>query len=84
MEPKYYREIRKFVDRYESIQKRANLMEEQVNLLMQKKQELELELSQTREEERILIDKIRRETGKEPDFYKMLQQLKNEKDVHVD
>ena len=71
-------EIKNLVNSYSQIRKSMDLLEEQTKMLELRKNQIELQLAQTREAELILIDKIKQETGQEPDFYKILQTLNNE------
>jgi len=75
---KYAKELRKIVDDYSRIRKSLELLEEQAKQLTLQKNQVELELAQIREDETLLIDKIKTETGQDPDFYKILQELNEE------
>ena len=77
----YITEINRIVDKYKSIGISMRSLEEQLKLLALRKQEIELDLAKTREEERSLIDKIKNETGRDPDFYKILQEVNHENDT---
>jgi hypothetical protein len=75
---KYAKELRKIVSDYSRIRKSLELLEEQTKLLTLQKNQVELELAQIREDETLLIDKIKAETGESPDFYKILKELHEE------
>lgn len=75
---KYISEIKKMVRDYSSIKKSLTLLDEQTRLLSLQKNHIEFELSQLRETELLLIDKIKQETGVEPDFYQIIQELNDE------
>ena len=74
---KYLDQIKKIVLNYDKIQQSLNLLEEQAHILNLSKNEIELQLAEVKESERLLIDKIKSETGEVPDFYKILQELQN-------
>jgi capsular polysaccharide biosynthesis protein len=71
----YIDEIQQIVKTYTKIRKSLNSLEEQARSLNLRKNQIEFELSQTREIEKSLIDKIKAETGETPDFYKILQDI---------
>lgn len=71
-------EIKKIINKYARIKNALDSLEERTKLLNLEKNQIELELAQAREEERTLIDKIIQQTGKEPDFYKMLKEINYE------
>lgn len=71
----YLDEMQKIIDDYSRVKSEMNRLMEQVESLNLKKKDVELSLSRIRESEAALIDKIKVETGKHPDFYEMLQQL---------
>jgi hypothetical protein len=71
----YLSEIKEIVSKYSRIRSEMENLSQMVESLNLRKQQIELELSTTREIERALIDKIKTETGEEPDFYKILQEL---------
>ena len=71
----YLDEMQKIIDDYSRVKSEMNRLMEQVEALNLKKKDVELSLSKIRELEAALIDKIKAETGKHPDFYEMLQQL---------
>lgn len=75
---KYTKELRKIVADYSRIRKSLESLEEQTKQLTLQKNQVELELAQIREDETLLIDKIKTETGQVPDFYKILQELNEE------
>jgi len=75
---KYTNELRKIVSDYSRIRKSLESLEEQTKQLTIQKNQVELELAQIREDETLLIDKIKTETGQVPDFYKILQDLNEE------
>ena len=75
---KYTKELRKIVADYSRIRKSLESLEEQTKQLTIQKNQVELELAQIREDETLLIDKIKTETGQVPDFYKILQELNEE------
>jgi predicted methyltransferase MtxX (methanogen marker protein 4) len=54
-----------------------NSLLEEANSLNLKKQDIELKLAQNKEDERNLIDKIKRETGEDPNLYEILQNINN-------
>ena len=72
---KYLDQIKKIVLNYDKIQQSLNLLEEQARILNLSKNSIELQLAEVKESERLLIDKIKSETGEVPDFYKILQEL---------
>ena len=72
---KYLDQIKKIVLNYDKIQQSLNLLEEQAHILNLSKNAIELQLAEVKESERLLIDKIKFETGEVPDFYKILQEL---------
>ena len=72
---KYLDQIKKIVLNYNKIQQSLNLLEEQAHILNLSKNAIELQLAEVKESERLLIDKIKFETGEVPDFYKILQEL---------
>ena len=74
---KYLDQIKKIVLNYDKIQQSLNLLEEQARILNLSKNSIELQLAEVKESERLLIDKIKSETGEVPDFYKILQELQN-------
>jgi hypothetical protein len=74
---KYLDQIKKIVLNYNKIQQSLNLLEEQAHILNLSKNAIELQLAEVKESERLLIDKIKSETGEVPDFYKILQELQN-------
>jgi hypothetical protein len=73
----YFDEIKQIINKYARIKNELAALEEQTKALTLKKNQLEFELSVTREKEISLIDKIRLETGSEPDFYQIIQELSN-------
>ena len=68
-------QIKTIVLNYDKIQQSLNLLEEQAHILNLSKNAIELQLAEVKESERLLIDKIKSETGEVPDFYKILQEL---------
>jgi hypothetical protein len=74
---KYIEQIKKIVLSYNKIQQSLNLLEEQAAILNLSKNSIEFQLAEVKESERLLIDKIKSETGEVPDFYKILQELQN-------
>ena len=72
---KYIDQIKKIVLNYNKIQQSLNLLEEQAHILNLSKNAIELQLAEVKESERLLIDKIKSETGEVPDYYKILQEL---------
>ena len=74
---KYLDQLKKIVLNYNKIQQSLNLLEEQAHILNLSKNAIELQLAEVKESERLLIDKIKSETGEVPDFYKILQELQN-------
>jgi hypothetical protein len=75
---KYLSEIKTIVTEYSRIRESLSLLDEQAKILELQKNQIELRLSQVREDEARLIDRIKTETGKAPDFYKITQDLANE------
>lgn len=71
----YIEEIQQIVEKYSKIRKDLSRLDEQAKSLNLRKNQIEFELSQTREVEKALIDKIKTETGESPDFYKILQNV---------
>ena len=70
-----HQKIKTIVLNYDKIQQSLNLLEEQAHILNLSKNAIELQLAEVKESERLLIDKIKSETGEVPDFYKILQEL---------
>ncbi len=75
---KHLSEIREIVARYLSIRRSLDSLEQQTRALELQKNQIELQLAKVREDESLLIDRIKSETGEEPDFYKITQGLINE------
>lgn len=73
----YMDEIKNIVNRYKLIEELMNSLLEEANSLNLKKQDIELKLAQNKEDERNLIDKIKRETGEDPNLYEILQNINN-------
>jgi hypothetical protein len=71
----YISEIKQILAKYSSIKREMSNLEDHVRSLKLRQNQIELELSQTREIERALIDKIKVETGEEPNFYKILEEI---------
>ena len=78
---RHLEEIKKIISDYNRIRKSLSIIEEQTRLLTLQKNQVELELAKLREAETLLIDKIKSETGKSPDFYKIIQELNEESGV---
>ena len=74
----HFEEIKSIVNRYKEVEQSAQILEDQTKILEMKKNQIELNLAQIREDERTLIDKIKEETGETPNFYKILQDINNE------
>lgn len=74
-------EIREIVARYLSIKGSLDSLEKQTRAISLQKNQIELQLAKVREDEVRLIDRIKAETGEEPDFYKITQSLLNEVDT---
>ena len=74
----YLPEVKKIIDNYARIKQSLTVLDEQAKLLALQKNSIEFELARTREAEAELIDRIKSETGEDPDFYKMVQQLDND------
>lgn len=72
---KYFNEIKQIVSEYDRINAGLSELEKMTNLLQLRKQELEHALNSNKEKEKALIDKIVKETGKQPDYYKIMQEL---------
>jgi hypothetical protein len=72
---KYFDEIRKIINDYSRVKAEMDKLTQQVESIKLKKQDIELSLSQIREAEATLIDKIKIETGEEPDFYEIFQEV---------
>jgi hypothetical protein len=77
----YVPQIKKIVERYAKIKSELLKLEEQTLSLNLRKNQIEFELSETREAEISLIDKIKIETGEIPDFYKISQGLLEDANV---
>jgi len=73
----YTAEILQLIEKYASLREELSSLEKRTEILNLEKNRLELELVTTREQERSLIDRIKSETGTEPNFYKILQQVQN-------
>jgi hypothetical protein len=74
----YLSEIKTIVTEYARIRESLSLLDDQAKMLELQKNRIELRLAQVREDEARLIDRIKTETGKDPDFYKITQDLANE------
>ena len=72
----YLNEFKTIIADYRKLKSSMETLEVQTKRLDLQKNQLELELARIREVEKLLIDKIVQETGKEPDFYEIAQQLK--------
>ena len=68
-------EIREIVTEYGKITAGINELERMTQLLNFRKNELETALTNNRNREKALIDKIVEETGQAPDFYKIMSDL---------
>lgn len=75
MSANYLPEIKSIVSKYAKVRRELRELAEQTESLNLKKMQIEMELNSTREAEALLIDKIRKESGEEPDFYKIIQDL---------
>jgi hypothetical protein len=71
----YLNEMKQIIAEYRKINDGLTDLESTSKLLELRKNELDLALSANREREFTLIDKIRKETGKEPDYYKIMLEL---------
>lgn len=72
----YMSDINKIISEYRRIEKEMKHLLNEAGLLEQKKNLIELALVKNRDSEQALIDKIKTETGKEPNFLEILEQLK--------
>jgi len=68
----YLEEIKSIVNEYTRINEEIKILD---MLVSQKKEELYLALDKNKVKEQTLIDKIKLETGEEPDYYKIILQL---------
>lgn len=75
---KYFKEIKSIVSEYDRINAGLSELEKMTNILQLRKEELEQALNSNKENEKALIDKIVKETGEQPDYYKIMQQLTDE------
>jgi hypothetical protein len=75
---KHIEEIKRIIDEYARIEKSMAELQQQTDSIILKKNLMELSLIKVREEERLLIDKIKAETGCAPDFYKILKLVNDE------
>lgn len=73
----YLPQIKNLVDRYSEIDKLTQSLIERVNLLNLEKQQIELKLAETKEDERKLIDTIKNDTGKDLDLYEVFKKVIN-------
>jgi hypothetical protein len=72
---KYFKEIKNIVSEYDRIHAGLSELEKMTNVLHLRKEELEHALNSNKEKEKTLIDKIVKETGEQPDYYKIMQDL---------
>lgn len=75
---KYFKEIKSIVSEYDRINAGLSELEKMTNILQLRKEELEQALNSNKENEKTLIDKIVKETGEQPDYYKIMQHLTDE------
>lgn len=75
MSVNYLPEIKSIVSKYAKVRRELRELAEQTESLNLRKMQIEMELNSTREAEALLIDKIRKESGEELDFYKIIQDL---------
>jgi hypothetical protein len=75
MRADYLPEITSIVSKYAKVRRELRELAEQTESLNLRKLQIEMDLNSTREEEALLIDKIRKESGEELDFYKIIQDL---------
>lgn len=71
----YLNEIKEIVSEYDKINAGLSELEKMTQLLELRKNELEHALSQNKQKEKALIDKIIEETGKAPDYYQIMLKL---------
>lgn len=71
----YLTEIKEIVTEYDKINAGLSELEKMANLLEIRKNELTHALDSNRLKEKALIDKIVEETGKAPDYYKIMLTL---------
>jgi len=71
----YLTEIKEIVTEYDKINAGLSELEKMANLLEIRKNELMHALDSNRVKEKALIDKIVEETGKAPDYYKIMLNL---------
>lgn len=71
----YLNEIKEIVSEYDKINAGLSELEKMTQLLELRKNELEHALSQNKQKEKALIDKIIEETGTAPDYYKIMLKL---------
>lgn len=72
---KYTTEIIEIITKYKKINLELSELEQNVNILELRKNELIKNLSENKQREDSLIDKIVKETGKPPDYYKIMLEL---------
>lgn len=73
---KYLEEIQQLVKEYSKFNSDIEILHQETIKLELKKQQLDSKLMELREAEKQLIDKIKIDTGKDPDFFKIMQELK--------
>ena len=71
----YFEEIKQIVSEYDKINAGLLELERMTDLLKERKAELDTALESNRAKEKALIDKIVAETGKQPDYYKIMTML---------
>lgn len=71
----YIKEIKRIVEHYAYLNEKLNELIIETNRLQQKKDRLEKSIESTKLEEAALIDKITKETGSVPDYYKIMQEI---------
>jgi peptidoglycan hydrolase CwlO-like protein len=71
----YLDEIKEIVTEYSKISAGLNELERMAELLQNRRSELDSALQGNKQKEAALIDKIVKETGEQPDYYKIMLKL---------
>lgn len=72
---KYIPEIKQIVGEYRAISKELDTLSERINALELARKQTILKLEKNRSDERVLIDKIEKETGEPVDFRKIIETI---------
>ena len=71
----HIKEVKEVIAEYQKINAGIEELEKMTNLLNLRKLELDQALEKNKSREKALIDKIVAETGKMPDYYKIMMEL---------